>query len=655
MFLARATLRFIGFLVLLTLGASAPASAAQPLSAADAQTYRTAFDLARKGKWTDARKMAASAKDPLLEEVIVWLDFQEPGRGGTFTELHRFLEKHPDWPQRSALRREAERQMPESLPARVVIDWFKDEPPLTGAGALKLAKALMQAGRHAEAAELARRAWVELPFSAQEERAFAAAFGPHLHPAEHVQRLDRLLWLGDDAGARRMFSRLDAGTRALAEARLALQNMRGNVDALVKKVPSVLQADPGLIYERARWRRRKEQYVGAAQLLDRGPLNTPFAERLWAERDDAARRALDRGDAQLAYRIAKNHGVPSGAAFADGEFLAGFIALRFLHQPKTALGHFELLFAGVSSPISAARGAYWAGRAAEAMKDQAKTHQWYGFAARHSSTYYGQLAAQRLGWSEAPDLTDAPSILPEEKATFEAREMVRIVRALEQAGGRDWTRPFFLRLIGDGASGEDHLLAADLSLELGRHDLALTAAKSGRGRIDMAQYLFPTRPLPSALGTEEALLLSVMRQESAFDPAAISSAGARGLMQLMPATAKSVAKQNGMAYQPDRLTLDPDYNVRLGSAYLSSLLRDYGGSYVLALAAYNAGPGRVRQWIAEHGDPRNPKVDAVDWVERISFSETRNYVQRIMETLAIYRHRLGAGRLALTLDQDLKR
>jgi soluble lytic murein transglycosylase len=526
---------------------------------------------------------------------------------------------------------------------------------LTGAGALKLGKALIQLGRQPEAAELARRAWVELPFSPLDERAFAATFAPHLHPAEHVQRLDRLLWQGDDAGARRMFQRVDAGTRALAEARLALQNMRGNVDALVKNVPSVLQADPGLIYDRARWRRRKEQYAGAAQLLDSGALNTPFAERLWAERDDAARRALDRGEAQLAYRLAKNHGVPSGAAFADGEFLAGFIALRFLHQPKTALGHFELLYAGVSSPISAARGAYWAGRAAEAMKDQAKTQQWYGFAARHGSTYYGQLAAQRLGWSEAPDLTDAPAILPERKARFEGREMVRIVRALEQAGARDWTRPFFLRLVGDGASGEDHLLAAELAMELGRNDLALTAAKSGRGRIEMAQYLFPTRPLPAALGAEEALLLSVMRQESAFDPAAVSSAGARGLMQLMPATAKSVAKRNGISYQPDLLTQDPDYNVRLGSAYLSSLLSDYGGSYVLALAAYNAGPSRVRQWIADHGDPRNPKVDAVDWVERISFSETRNYVQRIMETLAIYRHRLGAGRLALTLDQDLKR
>jgi soluble lytic murein transglycosylase len=653
--LIRASVRFLVLLALLTLGASAPASAAQPLSAADAQTYRTAFDLARKGKWTEARKMAAAAKDPLLEEVIVWLDFQEPGRGGTFTELHRFLDKHPDWPQRSALRREAERQMPESLPASFVTDWFKDEPPLTGAGALKLGKALMQSGRHAEAAELARRAWVELPFSAQDERAFAAAFAPHLHPAEHIQRLDRLVWQGDEAGARRMFARLDAGTRSLAEARLALQNMRGNVDALVKNVPSVLQADPGLIYDRARWRRRKEQYDGAAQLLDRGPLNTPFAERLWAERDDAARRALDRGDAQLAYRIAKHHGVSSGAAFADGEFLAGFIALRFLHQPKTALGHFELLYAGVSSPISAARGAYWAGRAAEAMKDQAKAQQWYGFAARHGSTYYGQLAAQRLGWSEAPDLTDLPGILPEQKASFEAREMVRIVRALEQAGARDWTRPFFLRLVGEGAAGQDYQLAAELALELGRHDLALTAAKSGRGRVDMANYLFPTRPLPAALGTEEALLLSVMRQESAFDPEAVSSAGARGLMQLMPATAKSVAKQNGMAYQPDRLTQDPDYNIRLGSAYLASLLSDYGGSYVLALAAYNAGPSRVRQWIADHGDPRNPKVDAVDWVERISFSETRNYVQRIMETLAIYRHRLGAGRLALTLDQDLKR
>jgi soluble lytic murein transglycosylase len=653
--LIRASLRLSGFLLLLTLGTSAPAAVTAPLSPADAQAYSAAFELVRDGKWTEARKMAVSAKDPLLEEVIICLDFQEPGRGGTFTELHRFLEKHPDWPQRSALRREAERQMPESLPPRVVIDWFKDEPPLTGAGAGKLAKALIATGGNAEAAELVRRAWIELPFSPQDERSFMAAFGAHLHPAEHIQRLDRLLWQGDDAAARRMYTRVDAGTQALAEARLALRNMSGKVDALVRKVPAVLQSDAGLIYERARWRRRKEQYAGAAQLLDRGPLNTPFAERVWAERDDAARRALDRGDAQLAYRIAKNHGVPSGAAFADGEFLAGFVALRFLHQPKTALGHFELLYAGVGSPISAARGAYWAGRAAEAMKDEAKAQAWYGFAARHSFTYYGQLAARRLGWSDIPDPVSSPTLADDARAAFEAREMVRIVRALEQAGGREWTRPFFLRLIGSDAAPQDFLNAAALAAELGRQDLSLTAAKAGRGNVDMSDHLFPTWKLPSGLGTEEALLLAVMRQESAFDPRAVSSAGARGLMQLMPATARTVAKQNGFSYKADLLTDDPDYNIRLGSAYLGSLLSDYGGSYVLSLAAYNAGPSRVRQWIADHGDPRNPKVDAIDWVERIPFSETRNYVQRIMETLAIYRRRLGASRLALTLDQDLKR
>ncbi len=651
----RATLSFLALLALLAVGAALPVRAAQPLSPADAQTYRTAFELAGKGKWTEARKMAAGAKDPLLEEVIVWLDFQEPGRGGTFSELNRFLELHPDWPQRAALRREAERQMPEHLPPRVAIDWFKGEPPLTGAGARKLATALVQAGRAAEVAALVRSAWIELPFSPQDERLFAAAFGAHLHPADHVQRLDRLLWQGEDAAARRMFARVDAGTRALAEARLALQSMRGNVDALVKKVPAVLQEDPGLIYERARWRRRKEQYPGAAQILDRGALNTPFAERLWAERDDAARRALGRGDAKLAYRIAKNHGVASGAAFADGEFLAGWIALRFLRQPKAALGHFELLYAGVSSPISAARGAYWAGRAAEAMKDAAKAQQWYGLAARHGSTYYGQLAATRLGWSDGLDPIGAESVPPEARARFASKEMVRIVRALEQAGARRWTRPFFLKLIGEGASAEDHLLAAELAGELDRTDLALGAAKTARAKVEMADHLFPVRPLPPALGAEEALLLAVMRQESAFDPEAVSSAGARGLMQLMPATAKSVAKRNGIAYKPDRLTADPDYNVRLGSTYLASLLADYGGSYVLALAAYNAGPGRVRQWVAEHGDPRDPKVDPVDWVERIPFSETRNYVQRIMETLAVYRRRLGAAKLALTLDQDLKR
>ena len=257
--------------------------------------------------------------------------------------------------------------------------------------------------------------------------------------------------------------------------------------------------------------------------------------------------------------------------------------------------------------------------------------------------------------SEVSDLPTLSTVTPEAKAKFETREMVRIVRALEQVGAREWTRPFFLTLIGNGASGDDYLLAAELAMELQRPDLALTAAKSGRGTVNLVDHLFPLRQLPASLGVEEALLLSVMRQESAFDPTAVSSAGALGLMQLMPATAKTVAQRTGMSYNPGLLTEDPDYNVRLGSAYLSSLLSDYGGSYVLALAAYNAGPSRVSEWLEAHGDPRDPKVDAIDWVEAIPLSETRNYVQRIMETLAVYRHRLGAGKLALTLDQDLKR
>jgi soluble lytic murein transglycosylase len=653
--LTRAILRLFGFIALLTLTDSTPAAAAPVLNPADAQTYHAAFEMVRAGNWTEARRLAATARDPLLNEVIIWLDFQEPGRGGTFTELYSFLQQHPDWPQRGALRREAERQMPEGLPPRVVVDWFKDEPPLTGVGAMKLATALISMGRNAEAAELIRHAWIELAFSPPEERTYASMFNSYLHPAEHVQRLDRLLWASDEAAVRRMFTRVDGGSRTLAEARLALRSMSKRADSAVRKVPVVLRNDPGLIYERARWRRRKEQYPEAAQILDRPAFNTPFSDRIWVERDDAARHALDRGDAHLAYRLAKNHGIKSGPAFADGEFLAGWIALRYLHQPKTALHHFELLYAGVSSPISAARGAYWAGRAAEAMNDKANAEQWYNIAVRQTSTYYGQLSARRLGLNEATDLPTLPPVAPETKAKFETREMVRMVRALEQVGAREWTRPFFLTLIGSRASPEDYLLAAELAIELQRPDLALTAAKSGRGTVNLVEHLFPVRPLPASLGVEEALLLSVMRQESAFDPTAVSSAGALGLMQLMPATAKTVAQRNGMAYKPGLLTDDPDYNVRLGSAYLSSLLSDYGGSYVLALSAYNAGPSRVSEWLAAHGDPRDSKVDAVDWVEAIPLSETRNYVQRIMETLAIYRHRLGAGKLALTLDQDLKR
>jgi soluble lytic murein transglycosylase len=648
------------FLFILALAAPAALPVAgiahgTPLSASDEAIYRSAFASADAGKWTAARTAAGRAKDPRLAKVLEWLDYQEPGRGGTFTELDRFLANNPDWPQLGMLRREAERQMPSGRPPQDVVAWFSRQPPLTGAGAHRLAEALFALGRTAEARSLVRTAWIELPFSATEERSFAAAFPADLHPADHVQRLDRLIWQRDEAAARRMFVRVDAGTRALAEARLAVQDLHRSADTAIKRVPRILQEDPGLLYERARWRRRKEQYESVVELLDRPPFITPFLEQVWLERDDAARRALDRGEARTAYRLAKNHGLSSGPAFAEGEFLAGWISLRRLNDAPGAFDHFKRLYAGVNSPISLARGAYWAGRAAEAMGDVPEARGWYMDAAQYLTTFYGQLAAEQIGIVAAPSLSSSPAIGDEDRRAYRNKELAVIARQLAQIGEDERVRPFLVRLAGNGGSATNHLLVAELAVEIGRPDLALATAKNARGAVELVEHLFPLRELTGAAGPEQALVLAIIRQESAFDTGAVSPAGARGLMQIMPATARTMAARSGIAFSRDRLLDDPDYNLRLGSAYLHSLVQDYGGSYLLSLAAYNAGPTRVRDWLAANGDPRDQAVDAVDWVELIPLSETRNYVQRVLETLAVYRHRLDGDDLAITLAEDLKR
>ena len=652
--------RFMGFLAVV-LGAAAMFFAqhrafaeSSGLSSRDITIYKNAFAAIDKDRWKEARRLAETAKNPLPAKVIQWLDLTRPGPGRDFKEMSDFLKDNPDWPLRYTLTQQAERAMPEYLQPQDVLKWFGERDPATVEGAIKLSGALIATRQEKRAEHVVQSTWINLDFDKDDEQVFLLRFGHLLHAQQDWARLDRLLWDGERDQAQRMLPKVDAGHQALARARLKLADQAKDAQEAVAAVPPELRNDPGLIFERARLMRRQEKYAEAAQILDPPPQGALRPELMWGELKKACRGSLDDGNISAAYRLAAAHGTDGGETFAEGEFMAGWIALRFLKDAPTALKHFTALYAGTTSIISQSRGAYWAGRAAEQMGDIAKAHDWYRTAAKGITTFYGQLAAVELNDGRGLHLAATPKPTAQEKALFDKRELVRVVRMLTALGEGDRTRLFLGKLMELSSRPAEYQLIAALGIEINRKDFAVSVAKEARTRgTEMIDYLYPVIKLPGGKEPEPALVLGVIRQESAFEVGALSNAGALGLMQLLPGTAKGVAKQAGIKYAKKRLSTDAAYNITLGRAYLDELLSRFGGSYVLAAAAYNAGPNRVQDWIDTYGDPRQRTTDMVDWIESIPFDETRNYVMRIIENTQVYRARLNNNAANLRIAQDL--
>jgi len=618
---------------------------------------REVFAAIARNDWQAARERVRDARGPVPVKLVEWL-YLRRGSGATFDDYVNFLRANGDWPDADRLRRRAEDAIDSRASAGDVLAWFARHPPRSGDGGLRYAKALFDAGRRPQAAAVLRQAWVERDFSPAAFREIRTQYAQHLRTEDHVRRLDALLWAGRTQSAQAMLPLVPEGERALAEARLGLSALRGGTDRLLARVPARLADDPGLAYERARWRRLKQQ-PGALDLLDR-PRDKlgPRPDKWWTERRVHAQDLLERGYISEAYRLVARHGIPPGGAdHAEAEWLAGWIATRLLRDPKEGYPHFARTYEAVNFPISRARFAYWAGRAATAAGDRDGGARWYRAAAQHPETFYGQLAIEQAGDPALARFPADPKPTANERTRFNARELTAAARLLAANDRTDDLLPFVQRLLDIAESPGERVLALDLVAELGRTELQVRAAKlsSQQGRTFYGHaYPTPFRAR-SEFGVEPALLLAIARQESEFDTEAVSPAGARGLMQLMPATAQDVARSLGLGWRPQALTGDPAYNVRLGDAYLGGLLERYGGSYVLAVAAYNAGPSRVVRWLGIYGDPRGGDVDTIDWIESIPFAETRNYVQRVLEGVAVYRHRLGPERTTLRLQRDLAR
>lgn len=618
-----------------------PASAVEAvaLPAGDRAHARNALLHHDRGNHRDAILHAARAGDELPAKLVRWLLLTETDGPHDFDEAREFFEQHPDWPRRQRLQRAVERSMPPNHPDADILAWFDVYPPTGVDGAITLIGALLRDGQTGRAEALIRDTWRNGDFDVVSERNFLEFHGERLGSEDHIARLDRLLWNRSAAPATALARRLGRGYPELAAARLALAARADGVPHYIARVPAHLRDDPGLVFERASWRMERGLYEGVLELLLPLEPGTPQPGRWWPVRQWAVHETLARDEPRTAYRLVAAHGLHAGPAFAEAEWLTGWIAFDRLGDPVLAYPHFARLHDGSTGAISRARGAFWAAEAAAASDDAGKAMQWYQTAAGHGTAFYGQMAALRLGIGVQIDPLPPPPDAAA-RANFARSDLARAARLLGQLGQRS-RQAVFLQHLGERAqTPEEFQLAVELATSLRRVDLALTIGKHARNAgAWVPDGLFPRPTLPGLVETpaEPALVLAVIRQESAFDPRVVSPAGAAGLMQLMPATATAMAGVLRASHQPERLLSDPAYNIRLGGTYLQRLLERYDGDVLLTAAAYNAGPGRVAEWTTRHGDPRTPDTDPITWIERIPFAETRNYVMRVLESLAVYR------------------
>lgn len=611
-----------------------------PVNGAQANDV-AALKAAERGQWGQARQLAGNSS--VTRDLVQWMYLLDGSTRASFAEIAAFLAKKPDWPQAQTLARLAEGRMADDLSHDQIINWFTKTPPVSANGAVRYMQALLARQQTAMAVSFVKDWWVNASLTVDEQNHILNSYGRYLGTQDHIRRLERMMTDKQYSAARALAPKIGNGYPQLVEARVALQEGSKGVQAQVSRVPTGLLRDTGLMLSRAQWRRQNGENKGAIELLHAAPpagqTTTPAA--WWRERHIMARRMMEQNNWREAYRLAANHGLPAeGADFAAAEFLAGWLSLRKMGEPYKAFEHFERLYNGVSSPISKARGAYWAGRASEALKSRDIALQWYQVAARFQTTFYGQQAAERIGLPLTLAM-NKPQVSSVQKDAFEGRDIVMAARLLHRAGLSSQRGQFLRGLLSDAKTPQDYVLLSDLSVSMGQVNMAIRVAKDAeRQGLHLIDYLFPTIS-HTVRGGDGALVHALIRQESQFDANAVSSAGALGLMQVMPATARETAKKAGLRHETSWLTSRPEHNVQIGTYYIEEMLRRFNGNLPMAIAAYNAGPGRINQWINSFGDPRHAQVDTLDWIEMIPIYETRNYVHRVMEGYAVYKAKLS--------------
>jgi len=571
-----------------------------------------------------------------------WLSYYKGEQGNVdYKTIAKFINAHPDFPAMDKLREEAEKAMPSGLSDSEAIAWFTQNPPQTTFGMRTYANALANAGQNEKARQEINDWWRRSNLTPADQSKGFMAFATVLEKSAHEERLRRLIYKGQYTNARSVAEGLGNGYQALTEARISLRSGKGNVNAFLNRVPQSLQNDEGLLFDRLQYRRKTDSNAGAIDILNRSPSSEKMYDpEMWGkERGIMVRRLFEEGRYEQAYRLSANHKIKDGPGFSANEWMAGWLALEYLKKPWEAFEHFEKMFHTVETPISKSRAAYWAGLSSEFLGHPEVAKKWYEVGAKYSTTFYGQLSSSKLG---RPDHIQSTAVSSD--SAMKGSALASAAKWLKANGHKAEAAMFLNKMIENSKTPQDFAAVASVAESISMKNYAIKAAQEceKKSGTTMVGYAFPKiEKYMNNVDVEWALVHALVRQESRYDEGAVSSAGARGLMQLMPGTAKEVAKKAGLNHQTDWLTTKPAHNVALGTRYLEKLLVKYNGNYAMALAAYNAGPARVDRWIGEIGDPRNPKVDLVNWIEMIPIYETRNYVQRVLEGVYVYRQTLA--------------
>jgi soluble lytic murein transglycosylase len=601
----------------------------------------------KKSNWTEAIKISRKAKDKSIYNFIQWRHLLTKGNKASFYDYLTFIEKNKDYPRIGRLRYLAEHKLSnEKIKPNKIINWFQSKEPLSGYGKIILGESYILTGINDEGIQLIKDGWVTADLSRSDLKFFRKKFKKYLNADDYIKRADYLAWNNKYWDLKRLLRYLPKDYELLYNARQLLMSKSYGVDTAISKVPSKFKNDAGLNYDRLKWRRKRGRVDASAEILlkiknTKNYLIRP--DKWWVERDIISRSLIYKKKYELAYKISSNHAMTNGPEFAAAEWMSGWIALSFLDDPLLAKDHFQNFYDNVGYPISRSRGAYWLARSYKALGDKESSNKWFVEASKYLTTYYGQLAFLELNPNGVFELPKDFEVEKKYRDYFYSKELVKIVYLLDELDEDKYAKFILRHIANNDINSGSEVLAAELSTNINRFDFAIQIAKlASYEKRFHNKYNYPIISTPKYINgrkiPESAFILSIIRQESEFDLSANSHAGAKGLMQLMPYTAKLVAKQAKLPYVRSRLTSDPEYNINLGSHYVAGLILNYEGAYPFAIAAYNAGPNRVKYWKKINKNPQKKQIDYVNWIELIKFKETRNYVQRVLENYNVYRY-----------------
>ena len=620
------------------------------LSKKDFEIAKITFELINKKKWKAALKTSKKARDKVLYNLVNYIYLKQPSNQASFYDYTTFIDANPDFPRINRLRYLAEHKININTNTPIsIIKWFNGEKPLSDFGKIKLGEVYLLQDKVDEGSKLIKEGWIKAKLTKNDLRYLRKKYKKIITVEDNINRADWHAWEGKHWDVKRMLRYLPKDYTTLYNARQILMSQSYGVDTAIKNVDPKFKNNIGLKYDRLKWRRRRGRVEPSLEILfeiPKDPKKLVRPEKWWKERHILSRSLIYKKKYALAYKVSSNHSMIEGSYYAEAEWLSGWIALTFLNDPNMALQHFKNFHNNVGYPISLSRGGFWIGKTYKEMNNKDKSIEWFTKASKFLNTYYGQLAFLEIDPNQMFALEKQKKISEKYVKEFKNNRLVKIVKILNDLEKSKHTKDFIKHLASLNIDKGSEILSGNLAITIKRYDYAIQVAKEASYKKRFHNEInYPIIQTPVAVNNKKMpspeLILSVIRQESEFDQRANSYVGARGMMQLMTYTAKLVAKQAKLPYSKKRLTKDPIYNIKLGSYYLAGLLEEYEGSYPFSLAAYNAGPKRVKYWKKINGNPQKKQISYIDWIELIKFKETRNYVQRVLENINVYRYILN--------------